>query len=391
MLLVSNQNRISHLTSIKKSLVKADEIIICVAFLKMSGLNSLRAALSSKIGKCTFYVGTDYYLTEPDAIRELFQQGHTVLIFKKNSSTFHPKVYYFRTKNDISILVGSANLTGGGLETNSEISAFFETTKGSKEDKQFRAIVEQYSHNSTEVNELEISQYERKYLIYKSKQKKAKQEFDEEVKQIHELDLSKLVKYLKEYISGGGNERFQNRIKNYKNAKVLLNNLSNAQIRSASEFLEYYDEIAKSYYSSGLLRGKKTFARKYRIILKIINLVKENKRAKPSVLFGKVLPLVHSVKKFGINGLTELMNTYNPKEFSVANGRTIESIADIGYKKFPQANNFTTETYNEYNNLIIAMAKKCHFDNLGQVDHFLSYYYAKHVKRKKGAELKKQL
>ena len=391
MLLVSNQNRKSHLALIKKALVHADEIIICVAFLKMSGLKSLLTVLSSKIGKCTFYVGTDYYLTEPEAIRKLYQQGHTVLIFKKNASTFHPKVYYFRTKNDVSILVGSANLTGGGLETNSEISAFFETAKGSKEEIQFSSIVELYFDNSTEANELEISQYERKYKIYKSKQNKAKKEFDEEVKQIHELDLSKLDKYLKEYINDGGNEGFQNRIKNYKNAKVLLNNLSKTQILSANEFLDHYDEIAKSYYSSGLLRGKNTFKRKYKTIIKIIKLVKDNKSAKPAALFGKALPLVHSIKKFGINGLTELMNTYNPKEFSIANGRTIESIADIGYKIFPQANNFSVETYEEYNDLIKAIANKCKFNNLGQVDHFLSYYYSKHVKMKKDSELQNQL
>lgn len=347
--------------------------------------------LSSQIGKCTFYIGTDYYLTEPEAIRKLHRQEHKVFIIKKNNSTFHPKIYYFRSGSKISILVGSANLTGGGMATNFEISALYETNKGSQEEKQFRSILEFYSNNSTQVSELEISQYERKYEIYKSKQRKVKKEFEDEIKQIHEFDLSKLDNYLKEYIDNGGNERFQNRIKNYREAKRLLNKLSKSEILSPNEFLEHYNVIAKLYYSSGLLRGKKTFARKYKTIIKIIQLVKENITLKPSVLFGKVLPLVQSIEKYGINGLTELMNTYNPQKFSVANGRTIKSIENIGYKKFPMANNFKTETYEEYNDLIIAIAQKCKFDNLGQVDHFLSYYYAKHVKKKKGLELRNQL
>lgn len=40
--------------------------------------------------------------------------------------------------------------------------------------------------------------------------------------------------------------------------------------------------------------------------------------------------------------------------------------------------------YRDYNNLIDAIAKRCGFSNLAQVDHFLSFYYSKYVKKKKG-------
>lgn len=44
-----------------------------------------------------------------------------VLIFKNaNSSTFHPKLYLFRSATAAAVVVGSGNLTEGGLFTNYE-------------------------------------------------------------------------------------------------------------------------------------------------------------------------------------------------------------------------------------------------------------------------------
>jgi len=376
--IITNNKRPTHLSVINRLLDSSDEVIMCVAFLKSSGLDLILDRLS---GNCTFYIGTDYYLTEPLAIKKLLRNGHTVYLTKKIKSTFHPKIYYFKQGNNISILTGSANITGGGLDTNFEVSLLIQTEKNSTVDKEFKSMIETYFFNSTQITgEVQLSQYEREFDTYRKKHKKADKEFKDEIERTHKLDLLQLNKFVKEYIAGGGLDRFAERAKYYKTAKRLMNSITKNNITSANDFLAYYEDIAKSFHSSGLLRGKTTLAKKYKTIILIIRTVQENKTADPVLVFSKTLPLVHSVKRFGVNALTEIMNTYNPNKYSVANGRTLKSLSKLGFAEYQVANNFSVDTYEDYNTLITEIAIACKFKDLGQVDHFLSWYYEKYVK-----------
>lgn len=378
MQIITNDKKTTHLTIVKRLVKNSDELIICVAFLKSSGLRKLAKWLPKN---STFYIGTDFYITEPRALKRLIKSGHTVYLTKKAKSTFHPKIYYSLKGNNISILTGSANITGGGLETNLEVSVLFQTQTNSSIDKDFKKLINLYlTHSSKITGELQLSQYERKFETYRKKHKKADKEFKEETSKTHKLDLSKLNKYVKEYLNTGGLERFSERVEYYKTAKGLLNSLTKKNITSAEDFLYYYDDIARSFHSSGLLRGKTTFAKKHKAIIKIIKLIHNNKDKRPEFVFSKTLPIVKSIKRFGVNALTEIMNTYNPNKFSVANGRTLNSLTDLGFAKFPKANNFTIDIYEKYNDLITEIAIACNFKDLGQVDHFLSWYYDQYVK-----------
>lgn len=384
MQIISNYEKLTHRQVLIRLIEQSEEIIICVAFLKMSGLTFMLEKLKDKVGKCTFYIGIDYYLTEPNAIRKLSHQGHIVFKTQKARTTFHPKIYYFRKGNSISLLTGSANLTGGGLETNFEISLLSETQVASTLDEDFKEMIKLFDESSIDFsNELLISQYESDYDRYTQKHKRADKEFKEELKNIYKFDFSKLSQYIAEYKADKTVvDRFQVRVDQYKNAKRLLNESTRVSISSQKEFLNYYDRIATSFHSSGLLRGKKTLAKKFKTILSIFKLVQENRNINPKLLFSKALPLVKEVDRYGINALTELMNTYNPKKYSVANGRTLKSLAQLNFPKFPSPNDFDAETYERYNNLIIAIAKTSQLENLGHVDHFLSWCYEKYVKNK---------
>jgi len=302
---------------------------------------------------------------------------------QKKDATFHPKIYYFRQSKNIFIITGSANLTGGGLYKNFEVSVLLETGQGSPIDMEFKSIINNYSENSTQIfGELQLNQYEREYKTYHKKHKRADKEFKEEIWSIHKFDISQINKFVKEYIIDNGFQGFNKRKENYKKAKKLLNKITKEKIISPSDFLKYYEVIAKSFHSSGLLRGKREMANKYKSILSLIKIIQQNIRSEPIVVFSKALPLVKSIERFGVNGLTEIMNTYNPNKFSVANGRTLKSLSDLGFTKFPSANNFNHKIYEEYNKLISDIAIACKFKDLGQVDHFLSWYYENHVKTK---------
>lgn len=359
MQIITNNKKPTHLSTINRLLDNSDEVIICVAFLKTSGLDLILDRLTDN---CTFYVGTDYYLTEPLAIKKLLRIGIPVYLTKKVKSTFHPKIYYFKKGNDISILTGSANVTGGGFETNFEVSVLIQTKKNSSVDKDFNGMIEAYSSNSTHITgEVQISQYEREFDIYRKKHRKADKEFKNEIEGTHKLDLSQLNKFVEEYVADGRIEDFAERTEYYKTAKQLMNSLTKNKIASPNEFLDYYEKIAKSFHSSGLLRGKTIFAKEYKTIISIIRIVQDNKSADAVSVFSKTLPLVRSVKRFGVNAQTEIMNTYNPNKYSVANGRTLKSLSKLGFAEYPEANNFSIDTYEDYNTLITEIAIACKF------------------------------
>ena len=192
MRIISNQENRTHFTEISRHISNADEIIFCVAFLKNSGLNSVLENLKAKVNNCSFYIGVDFYLTEPSAIRKLFNDGHNVYLTQKKKTTYHPKIFYFRNENIINVIIGSTNLTYGGLETNIEASFAVETTLNSQIDIEFRDFLQSLNEHSTQViNEQIISDYENRYLVYKDKHSKAQAEFEIELQKIIATELER--------------------------------------------------------------------------------------------------------------------------------------------------------------------------------------------------------
>lgn len=105
-----------------------------VAFVRMSGVSIISDAIDACLtnsGQVEFIVGLDFSLTEPQAIWELatrspFNGDIQCLCFLSSpSATFHPKLYIISdaSSEKSSIVVGSSNLTAGGLFTNREVNA----------------------------------------------------------------------------------------------------------------------------------------------------------------------------------------------------------------------------------------------------------------------------
>lgn len=195
MKVISNHSDQTHSITIDRLIDNSDEIIICVAFLKLSGLSKIIDKLKEKKGKCLFYIGTDFYLTEPTALRELFNCGHTVFITKKEKCTYHPKIFYFRKGNNISMIIGSANLTSGGLETNIEASFQIDTELNSNIDNDIRSLISSFNEFSNPIkNDQIISEYESRYNAYKLKHTEADNQFEIELQKILEQELARKEK-----------------------------------------------------------------------------------------------------------------------------------------------------------------------------------------------------
>lgn len=102
-----------------------NELQTAVAYVTSDGLDAL-ASLDVRIGRAT--VGVAHRITEPDALTRLQSVGAQVRIADVEGE-FHPKVYLVRYDDSIGAVVGSSNLTRGGILSNEEANVLLQGPK----------------------------------------------------------------------------------------------------------------------------------------------------------------------------------------------------------------------------------------------------------------------
>ncbi len=118
-----------------------------IAFVKRSGTQHIRHALREFSAKADVRLsaGIDMYGTSKEGLNDLLEatKEGQIFVFRNNGPfTFHPKVYLFKSPGHADVLVGSGNLTGGGLFTNYEASMGASLDLAVKEDSDFLQLVE---------------------------------------------------------------------------------------------------------------------------------------------------------------------------------------------------------------------------------------------------------
>jgi HKD family nuclease len=115
-----------HLTPVREILALDDlnTAIISTAFMTASGLSLLQGALEPIAGNTRLFVGIRNGVTTVQAIQKALEIGCETYLVDTGSRSriFHPKLYYSRAATRAKLLLGSANLTMGGLRTNIEAS-----------------------------------------------------------------------------------------------------------------------------------------------------------------------------------------------------------------------------------------------------------------------------
>ena len=125
-------NESNHLGSfLKTQLNAAQKTRITVAYLKHSGLQLIDDALVTNLkggGSIQFLVGLGFGMTDKESLLRLLTlskqfprfEGKVFTGGEYDTAEFHPKLYYFASQDRAGAIVGSSNLTKGGLETNVE-------------------------------------------------------------------------------------------------------------------------------------------------------------------------------------------------------------------------------------------------------------------------------
>ena len=144
--ILSNTNY-SLVDVLKSELIESIQVKIAVAFLRKTGIDeiykSLDYAMKINNAKIELIVGLDFKTTDANALMTLKEIENSNNNFNfycfgdkrdnYNDLIFHPKIYLFETalsKNTkYTSVIGSSNLTRGGLTNNFEVNSIFREDK----------------------------------------------------------------------------------------------------------------------------------------------------------------------------------------------------------------------------------------------------------------------
>lgn len=95
-----------------------------VAFMNERGLSVLNDVLAPVAAQTTILAGIRNGITSAQGLQKSLELGCSTYAVDTGSRTviFHPKIYFSRNNNEARLIVGSANLTIGGLNSNIEAS-----------------------------------------------------------------------------------------------------------------------------------------------------------------------------------------------------------------------------------------------------------------------------
>ncbi len=116
-----------------------------IAFAATAGISSIKEAIiQSKrhIHEWNVFVGVDHQGTSQEALQMLLELDiGTTVYYTKSPVTFHPKIYLLEGESECLAIVGSSNLTGGGLFRNLEASTVIYVD--GEEDEQGHTLIRQ--------------------------------------------------------------------------------------------------------------------------------------------------------------------------------------------------------------------------------------------------------
>ena len=130
-------NSSQHLVSVLlPAIEQSEDIRMAAAFMTVSGLSMIEPSIRTTLQSgalVEFLVGLDLNTTEPEALLRLFDvslnsPGLTIYCYASLAPgiVYHPKMYLFREDDDVKAIVGSSNLTSGGLQNNIEVNIVVE-------------------------------------------------------------------------------------------------------------------------------------------------------------------------------------------------------------------------------------------------------------------------
>lgn len=183
-----------------------DVVNIIVAFAKNSGVLRLKPALErfkARGSHINIYVGIDLDGTSYEALVSLSKLANKLyVVHAESDQTFHSKIYNFKKEGESIVVVGSNNLTAGGLWTNLESCSIAQLDLSEQHDQSYQTQIDSYLSDLVEMQGLSMeikSQKDVEALLeagYVSKEAKSRIRRESVRKQISRDGLSSIRPFI---------------------------------------------------------------------------------------------------------------------------------------------------------------------------------------------------
>lgn len=389
---ISNIDK-NHSSELNELINNSDEIWMAVAFLKESGLRLILPALKQHIQKGKAFhivVGQNFALTEPRALTAIYKvieqtesEAFLANAIEKNN-VFHPKLYLFRKGNDFTIISGSANLTGGGLSTNTECSLLVEAKQSDKVWKEALLFLNKLMlpENSQELDLAIIKQYE---TFYENQKKHNSISKAIPLKSKAQIKFNQdLIRMFKEYNNENREAIYRDKMSDYSEAKKVLDKIADHPKLTQSEFQVLLDRLVGSseennlWHSGSLYRLRRKVYPYYKEFQSLVKFIRSHSNETAASVFSKAKEMVGKIEGAGPNYISEIMMTYNPKEFANFNVNPLTVLIEKGglnLKSTPIT--YTGIEYQEFCEIVKDIRKKLGIRNMLEADSFFNYIYWK--------------
>jgi HKD family nuclease len=395
--LVLNEPPNDHCDVLKSLLRSALRFQCMTAFAKQTGLTLIREELKVRLDaglKARFVIGLNFYQTDPSVLEELLSFGERYTTLELLVSTpetqdssawnFHPKVFTFEDTGGTSVLIGSANMTGGGLADNHEASIL--VRNGSEVitkriDQQIKQLIR--DKQIVTADAALIREYARRHAIYKVHKKLAERRAQRAFEQTGGIvidTLNEILTAMKANTTGSGfGAQRKSRSKSREQAQGLLARISDGPPLSKSSFLKLYEPlVAGVWKSGGLQRGKNVVARHAQAFQKALQSLGSIESLSVERAFDVLHQGMRGVNRAGINVMTEILHSLDNLRFAVMNQNSVSglSLANItGFPKNPKKENVDAAIYADFCNRAGNVRDQLKLKNFTELDALLDYAY----------------
>jgi HKD family nuclease len=402
--LVRNGDSSDHLKALHDLLETATSISMAVAFLKSTGLGKIIDSLRSRLAAgaaVELFIGRDFCLTEPEALKELLDQSKRhrsceVFLAKADPrSTFHPKLYLGLGASEARVLMGSANLTGGALAANEEISLSWKLGLEDALLTQLQEVFATYRSKDRfeELDDVVLEQYRRQFKIAQD----AKRRIEKEMASADSstFDLATLTSLHEEFSQSGPEvQALEKRRRDRKRARLIqrqiakMNSLSNLTRHDRDEFAARFRDLITSgdghshlWHSGDIHRRGQAALKQPRKTIALFSLAEDASKLPPEEGYARLRAPAGEIKGVGINMVSEILCTFAPKRYAVFNGNTAAALRVIGAEPPKSVSLFSPETYARICGIVDAVRRRTGGEDLSDADAFLNWIYQSKVKR----------
>ncbi len=369
---------------LKTELLDAQSIKLATAFAHWTGWKHFEPHVEKTSASVKLLSGLSFCQTEPDVLYDWLERAQNgrvkARLFTDATTTFHPKVLLVRSSRRAFVVVGSGNLSEGGLLQNIECGLYSDDQGVySRMDDWFEGLFGDDSL-STDLTEPDIRRYKKRFDAAKKARKqveKLQEQAEEDIGERHRAGMRRwkhAVILARRFFKS---KKFKSHYapQRPRDAKEIRDALNYPQFDFDRDGLEAFYKIQSLGHliEIGKPQAWRQRARLKRALRHLIDDSRPVEARLDAVLKGK-----YRVQRVGAAFSTKILTVHDPKNFPVWNKVVEQAMKDFGYEK-PRGTS-QGEHYLEFANLMRRFREESGARSMLDLDAFFYEHYDKNLR-----------